>query len=735
MGDLPGHQQEPCVAFGQKGGFMVWHNEPGQADSSGWLVVQSLNQSMVGVGLPVPLSQSPVGTREGRPCIALLTNGGAAVAWETGSLSNRNVQVRFLAPSGIFASAAITVNKKTVGDQFQPAVTVLKGGGVVVSWTSTGQDNSGNGIYAQRFTAEGAKIGGEFRINESIKWNQTEPALASLADGRFVSVWVSEMVNGQTAQGAPNLRGNLMGRLFKSNGQPVAGEYRLNHIAGVCSGPVVSPFGEGFVVAWEQQDEDVMSNQKDIFVRTFDKDGLPPGPEARWNALVAGLQTKPDLAVYEGDGLLVWECEVKATNSREVHARMLSGGAEFRVNKSVLYHQQQPTVAVDGLGNYMVSWVDFIKPRNSILAAIQFNTSDRADVTAGAHVTYNGPGASLLVLGAKTVVSKDPVASEIQRRGLKQQLTVEFGADEQSRLAALVAQAAAATKASGLLEQMAVEAKESAALISGGEVSKGMAVRHSPMTEGTINPQGTTGAVFPNTPSAPSSVQVAKVGSGEKRGLAAGMAYLSLAAQGSSSKSRAYTAQSTVRRRSALPVGGSSLYSGSPYRQTTLILPRGMQRLEGYVQPKSARGVTSGFGDSNRRSISRKSPLPQAQGTAMARRISPSGLATLRSQTVGGSRSIATATSRLNGMRGHRMSTQVQQSRASSHVNASLVNGGTGYKLQWASRAGSRYQVQRSRDSNSWVNDGPVKRGTGQSINSSVSTSGQYRYFRVIRSQ
>jgi hypothetical protein len=98
---------------------------------------------------------------------------------------------------------------------------------------------------------------------------------------------------------------------------------------------------------------------------------------------------------------------------------------------------------------------------------------------------------------------------------------------------------------------------------------------------------------------------------------------------------------------------------------------------------------------------------------------------------------MATATSRLNATRSQRMptQTQAQQSRASSHVNASLVRGGTDYKLQWSSRAGSRYQVQRSRDSNSWVNDGPVKRGTGRQINAPVSASGEYRYYRVIKSQ
>ncbi len=144
-----------------------------------------------------------------------------------------------------------------------------------------------------------------------------------------------------------------------------------------------------------------------------------------------------------------------------------------------------------------------------------------------------------------------------------------------------------------------------------------------------------------------------------------------------------------------------------------------------------------GLGGNNQRIVGRGAPLTQAQKTNTARRVGSKGLAILRSQTIGSSQFQGTAAARFNGMRTQRMppQTQAQQTRASSHVNASLVRGGAGYKLQWASRTGSRYQVQRSRDSNNWVNDGPVKRGTGQSLNASVSATGQYRYFRVIKSQ
>ena len=96
MGELSGHQQEPCLAFGSKGSFMVWHHDSGKEGSPGRLVIQSLNRGMVGMGLPVPLSQAPEGTREAHPSIALLMDGGAVIAWETGPRVGRDVLVRFV---------------------------------------------------------------------------------------------------------------------------------------------------------------------------------------------------------------------------------------------------------------------------------------------------------------------------------------------------------------------------------------------------------------------------------------------------------------------------------------------------------------------------------------------------------------------------------------------------------------------------------------------------------------
>ena len=55
----------------------------------------------------------------------------------------------------------------------------LPGGGFIVTWTSVGQGGNGDGVYAQRYGADGARFGAEFRLNPVIGGDQHLPAMAA----------------------------------------------------------------------------------------------------------------------------------------------------------------------------------------------------------------------------------------------------------------------------------------------------------------------------------------------------------------------------------------------------------------------------------------------------------------------------------------------------------------------------------------------------------------------------
>ena len=64
-------------------------------------------------------------------------------------------------------------------------------GSFVAVWQSGGNlDGNGEGIFAQRFDANGVTLGDEFLVNTTTTGNQTAPAIAmSGATGDFVVVW------------------------------------------------------------------------------------------------------------------------------------------------------------------------------------------------------------------------------------------------------------------------------------------------------------------------------------------------------------------------------------------------------------------------------------------------------------------------------------------------------------------------------------------------------------------
>src|SRR5436309_2668705 len=63
-------------------------------------------------------------------------------------------------PVSVTAGAETQVNTHTNGDQVRPQVAMDSKGDYVVVWTDyTGLDRSGQGIFAQRYSASGAPVG------------------------------------------------------------------------------------------------------------------------------------------------------------------------------------------------------------------------------------------------------------------------------------------------------------------------------------------------------------------------------------------------------------------------------------------------------------------------------------------------------------------------------------------------------------------------------------------------
>ena len=136
--------------------------------------------------------------------------------------------------------AELQVNSFEADAQNDAQVATLADGGWVVVWTSTGQDGSGEGVYLQRFTADGDRAGPETPVNTDQVGDQFDPVVTGLSDGGWVVIWEQANV--------------LQGQRFDNAGEPAGGVFTVNTNAGTLGEPSVSAFsaadGGGFVVTY-----------------------------------------------------------------------------------------------------------------------------------------------------------------------------------------------------------------------------------------------------------------------------------------------------------------------------------------------------------------------------------------------------------------------------------------------------------------------------------------------------
>jgi hypothetical protein len=169
---------------------------------------------------------------------------------------DRDIYAQRYRATGARAGREFRVNSTTRSNQFEPTVAGLLDGGFVVIWTSDKQDGSRAGIYGQRYSAGGAKVGGEFRINFTTFNLQYVPSVAALRDGGFVVTWSSTIGTNR-----------IFGQRFNAQGKPVGGEFEVGRKAADTRDPSVAALkGGGFIAVWSAGEEDGTSG---IFGQRF----------------------------------------------------------------------------------------------------------------------------------------------------------------------------------------------------------------------------------------------------------------------------------------------------------------------------------------------------------------------------------------------------------------------------------------------------------------------------------
>jgi hypothetical protein len=437
-GALPGDQTHPHLAINSTGGLLVWQDNDTDGDGLG-IRALPLNGALLGAGDPFRVNGAGAGDQE-KPQVALLKNGGAVVVWQGGRLGFQKIFARFLDAGGAFTTADIQVNTYTNEFQIDGSVACLEDGNVVVVWGSYGQDGSHQGVYGQRLSPAGEKLGAEFRVNQFAGNNQRNPSVAALAGGSFVVAWVSELQRSGSSV-------DIYARLFNAAGSPAGGEFAVNPTgAKLCANPAVAASprdgGGGFAVVWSRRDgafrvaagqvtADARSqNGWDVFGRLYDAAGAPASAAVQLNTHSYGDQFSPRVSNFGRTFLTVW-VSLGQDGSREgVFGQFLDGsgalaGVEFRVNTTTISRQFQPALAADGANQFLVAWPSFGAGTSFDLFARSYEIIRTGMTTTpqGLSLSWNTkPGLSYQVQSSTDFVHWTNLGSPRQATGLSDSL-------------------------------------------------------------------------------------------------------------------------------------------------------------------------------------------------------------------------------------------------------------------------------------------------------------------------
>jgi hypothetical protein len=283
---------------------------------------------------------------QGLPDVAVLAGGGTVIAFtsdETPPGIRARLFDRALVPQGPEFRVQTSAMNAT-----WPQVAADPGGGFVVAWQGS-DDGSSVGAFARRFDPRGAPLGDEFRVNTYTTDIQGEPGV-TVSPAGLVVVWSSRGQDGSSY--------GVIGRRYDREGGPLGGEFRVNtYTIDQQRQPRVDSDRLGNLrVVWSSRGQDGSSTG--IFAQRFDSGGVPQGGEFQVNVATTGYQAGPDVESDQNGNFVVSWATATGVFARRFDAQGVPREGEFLVNSFAVSGQLGPELASDRHGNFMATWTD-----------------------------------------------------------------------------------------------------------------------------------------------------------------------------------------------------------------------------------------------------------------------------------------------------------------------------------------------------------------------------------------
>ncbi len=364
------HQNVADVAVDDSGNFVVvWESDGQDGDGDG-----VFGRRFDSTGAPLsPEFQVNAHTTGDQTwaSVSMAPAGGFVVTWtEGGSIppdtSLTGIRAQRFDASGVPAGTAFTVNTFTTGQQAWPGVAHDGAGNFTITWTSDGQDGDSTGVFAQRYDSAGSAMGSEFQVNTYTPGQQSaneSPAIAAAPGGTVTIVWHSQA---QDDGDIGAVGGGVYAQQYDASGSPVGTEFQVNVATAGGQGKfgidVAADSLGNLVVAWTDNNEGppFLVPGGNVAARRFTSLGAPVGGEFTVNTRLSGGQWNPNVAVDGAGNFLISyfgnDGDDDGVLAQNFGSDGLPLGTEFRINPAFKGFQGVGGIDASPGGHFVVGW-------------------------------------------------------------------------------------------------------------------------------------------------------------------------------------------------------------------------------------------------------------------------------------------------------------------------------------------------------------------------------------------
>jgi len=357
-------QQNQSIAMTSDGKFVItWSSQGQDGDSvANWeynIYAQKYNADGTTNGSEFRVNTYTTGNQSDQS-IAMASDGKFIITWNgKGSGDTAGIFAQKYNADGTTNGSNFLVNTYTTSTQEYPSVAMASDGKFIISWNGTGNSDTA-GIFAQKYNANGSKNGSEFLVNTYTADIQSTPSIAmNETNGDFVITWSSQGQDGDIA--AYNYY-NIYAQRYNTDGTTNGSEFLVNtYTTSLQYNSSVAMTSDGkFVITWQSQGQD--GNSSGVYAQKYNANGSVNGSEFLVNTYTTNLQSNSSVAMTsDGKFVITWDSYLQDGNFSGIYAQKYNSdgstlGSEFKVNTYTTNTQQFPSIAMDGNGNFIISW-------------------------------------------------------------------------------------------------------------------------------------------------------------------------------------------------------------------------------------------------------------------------------------------------------------------------------------------------------------------------------------------